>query len=35
MLKMWIANVTMALVAGCAVGPGGSTDEVQAVTAAA
>jgi ketosteroid isomerase-like protein len=37
LLKKWIAIMTMALVAGCATGPGmsSSADEVQAVTAAA
>jgi len=36
-LKRWIAIMAMALVAGCAAGPGASSpaDELQAVTAAA
>lgn len=36
LLKRWIAIMTMALVAGCATGPGTSTpaDDAQAVTAA-
>ena len=35
MLKKWITIVVMALLAGCATGPGSSPDEVSAVTAAA
>jgi len=37
LLKRWFAIMTMALVAGCAAGPGTSTpaDDAQAVTAAA
>jgi len=34
-LKRWIAIMAMALVAGCAAGPGSPADELQAVTAAA